>query len=182
MSVIPGFQDAVRSRMLSSWHVRQSAMAACFMAALAVGGCAHQPTIVGGLTATQIAMLKEDDFVLNDDGWNLNLSAKLLFGTDADSISAASTTSITTLAQSLRSVGIERVIIMGYTDAEGSDAHNLALSERRAEAVASAMMASGMLQQNIQIVPMGKQRPIADNRTAAGRAQNRRVVIVVPAK
>lgn len=168
--------------MLFSWRFRQSTMAAGFALALAMGGCAHQPTIVGGLTATQIAMLKEDEFVQNDDGWSLNLSAKLLFGTDADSISAASTASVTKLAQSLRSVGLERVIILGYTDSDGSDAHNLALSERRAEAVASAMMASGMQQQNIQIVPMGKQRPIADNRTASGRAQNRRVVIVVPAK
>lgn len=168
MSVISGF--------------RQCALAAGLAMALVMAGCAHQPTIVGGLTATQIAMLKEDGFVPTDDGWNLNLSAKLLFGTDDDSISAASTTSITKVAQSLRSVGLERVIVLGYTDSEGSDAHNLALSERRAEAVASAMMASGMQQQNIQIVPMGKQRPIADNRTAAGRAQNRRVVIVVPAK
>jgi len=172
--------------MLSSWRLRRCSIAASLASTLALtlamGGCAHQPTIVGGLTATQIAMLKEDDFVQTDDGWNLNLSAKLLFGTDADSISAASTTSITKLAQSLRSVALERVIVLGYTDSEGSDAHNLALSERRAEAVASAMMAGGMQQQNIQIVPMGKQRPIADNRTADGRAQNRRVVITVPAK
>ena len=182
MPVAPGFQDTIRSPMPPLRRIRHCAVVASFAWMVAMSGCAHQPTIIGGLTATQIAMLKEDGFVQTDDGWNLNLSAKLLFGTDADSISAASTTSIAKLAQSLRSVGLERVIVLGYTDSEGTDAHNLALSERRAEAVASAMMASGLLQQNIQIVPMGKQRPIADNRTAAGRAQNRRVVVVVPAK
>ena len=148
----------------------------------ALVGCAQVPTIIGGLTATQIAMLEEDGFVQTNDGWNLNLSAKLLFGTDDDSIFAASTRSLMQLGKSLVSVGIERIIILGYTDSEGSDMHNLSLSERRAEAVASVMMASGLLQRNIQIVPMGKQRPIADNRTAEGRAQNRRVAIVVPVK
>ena len=69
--------------------------------------------------------------------------------------------------------------IVGHADSRGSDAYNLALSERRANAVASALMARGVNGDRFYVAGMGERAPIASNDTDAGRAANRRVEIRV---
>lgn len=73
-----------------------------------------------------------------------------------------------------------KLSITGYTDSVGSDAYNLKLSERRAVSVANYLTAAGVPQGNIVAVSgAGETQPVADNATAEGRAQNRRVTIAV---
>ncbi|MNL72720.1 Outer membrane porin F precursor [compost metagenome] len=67
----------------------------------------------------------------------------------------------------------------GHTDDAGSAEYNQSLSVRRAEAVARLLAGAGFAPENIEVRGRGKSRPVADNRTAAGRSENRRVAIVV---
>jgi outer membrane protein OmpA-like peptidoglycan-associated protein len=72
-----------------------------------------------------------------------------------------------------------KVQVEGYTDSVGSDAYNQTLSENRANAVAQFLVKNGVPQGNVTANGYGKADPVADNSTAAGRAQNRRVNLVV---
>jgi outer membrane protein OmpA-like peptidoglycan-associated protein len=65
--------------------------------------------------------------------------------------------------------------VEGHTDAIGSDAYNLRLSERRARAVADYLAAGGIERRRMRVVGDGESRPVASNATEEGRAQNRRV-------
>ena len=72
-----------------------------------------------------------------------------------------------------------RARLQGYTDSRGSSSRNLDLSQRRAEAVRSYLVSRGVPSDRIVAKGMGPDRPVADNTSAEGRAQNRRVEIVV---
>jgi outer membrane protein OmpA-like peptidoglycan-associated protein len=72
-----------------------------------------------------------------------------------------------------------KVRIDGHTDAQGSEAYNQALSERRAAAVRAALASMGIDPARIETVGHGEATPLADNRTAAGRQQNRRVEVTL---
>jgi len=81
----------------------------------------------------------------------------------------------------LLSVGVRELDIEGHTDNQGRAAYNLALSERRAAAAAQVFVAAGFREVDIRRKGYGDARPIDDNATEAGRAQNRRVTIIVSA-
>ena len=70
-----------------------------------------------------------------------------------------------------------RALVEGYTDSIGSDAYNLRLSERRAEAVRDYMVERGIQASRITTKGWGKANPVASNSTKEGRAKNRRVEI-----
>jgi outer membrane protein OmpA-like peptidoglycan-associated protein len=72
-----------------------------------------------------------------------------------------------------------RVSVDGYTDSIGSDAYNQRLSERRARTVADALVDEGISPSRLDVRGYGESKPVADNKTAEGRARNRRVEIVV---
>lgn len=71
------------------------------------------------------------------------------------------------------------VLIEGHTDSQGSANLNQVLSQRRAEAVRDALIQKGVDGSRLRAVGLGKDRPVADNGTAEGRARNRRVEVVV---
>lgn len=72
-----------------------------------------------------------------------------------------------------------KLAIGGHTDNAGSDANNLALSERRAEACRNFIVKAGISEARISSTGFGETQPIADNSTAAGRKENRRVAFVL---
>ncbi len=133
-----------------------------------------------GLTAKQIAMLKQEGFVQKDDGWQLALSSKLLFDIDSDALKPETRASIQRTGQALLSVQITRLRVEGHTDNTGTVQHNNDLSQRRAAAVAAALGSSGLSGGHIEAKGLGQNHPVADNATEAGRAENRRVAIIVP--
>jgi OOP family OmpA-OmpF porin len=66
------------------------------------------------------------------------------------------------------------VTVEGHTDSIGSNQYNQKLSERRANAVRQYLIEKGIASSRIQVIGYGEERPIADNKTAEGRAKNRR--------
>jgi peptidoglycan-associated lipoprotein len=72
-----------------------------------------------------------------------------------------------------------RVTIEGHCDSIGTTEYNLALGERRANSVSDYLVNRGIMQTRMQTVSYGEDRPIADNGSAQGRAQNRRAHLVV---
>lgn len=85
------------------------------------------------------------------------------------------------LAQSIRQYPGTVVQVEGHTDSTGSAAYNQTLSENRAASVRSYLVQQGVEANRLLAVGYGMSRPIADNSTATGRAQNRRVeILIVP--
>jgi outer membrane protein OmpA-like peptidoglycan-associated protein len=72
-----------------------------------------------------------------------------------------------------------KLTVEGYTDSQGSVNFNLDLSQRRADAVRSYLVERGYQGDLIQAHGLGKGNPIADNGSAEGRANNRRVEIII---
>jgi len=83
------------------------------------------------------------------------------------------------LAEYLKANPNVQVRIDGHTDAQGSDDYNLRLSEDRAGSVRAALVAMGVDSARIQAIGHGKADPVADNKTEAGRQQNRRVEVTL---
>jgi outer membrane protein OmpA-like peptidoglycan-associated protein len=110
-------------------------------------------------------------------GMVLTLS-DVLFDTAAATLKPGATLAIDRLAQFLESNPDTRLIIEGHTDNRGSDAYNEDLSQRRARAVAAELTARGIDPARFQAIGRGEGFPVADNGTAEGRQQNRRVEIV----
>jgi OOP family OmpA-OmpF porin len=83
------------------------------------------------------------------------------------------------VAATLNRYPARRVDVNGYTDSFGSDAHNQRLSEDRAETVKQALVEDGVAANRISTRGYGDSNPVASNATAEGRAQNRRVEIIL---
>lgn len=149
----------------------------CF--ALMAAGCANQPPAKRGLTPEQIALLKEFGFRQVDEGWELLTDANVLFATGEFKLTPEAQRSVERIGLGLAKVDIRRVRVDGHTDAQGSEAFNQKLSEQRAAEVASALVSAGLPAAGVTARGLGKTMPIASNQTAEGRAQNRRVAIVV---
>ncbi len=100
------------------------------------------------------------------------------FGSGGAQLAQAGEDSLILLADALH--GKAGIRIEAHTDSQGADAANLALSQKRADAVRSVLVAAGVPAARIQAVGKGEAKPVADNATAAGRARNRRVEISAP--
>jgi outer membrane protein OmpA-like peptidoglycan-associated protein len=127
----------------------------------------------------KIATLKKLGFTPAPDGWELSLGVKLLFDSDVDSLSDDGRAAVSNVARTLREVGIDHIRIDGHTDNVGSARYNAGLSQRRAESVAQYLVKVGWRGDAIERQGFGADKPVADNATPSGRAQNRRVVIAV---
>jgi len=102
-----------------------------------------------------------------------------LFATDHAELQPGADAELARIAAFLSDHADRDVFIEGHTDSEGSDQYNLALSQRRARAVADRLVASGIATNRIHVEGLGEARPIAPNDTPAGRQQNRRVEVVI---
>jgi OmpA-OmpF porin, OOP family len=83
------------------------------------------------------------------------------------------------LVSKMSGLNLEVIIAVGHTDSVGSDAYNQKLSVRRSEAVKSYLVSKGIEKNRVYTEGKGKKQPVADNKTAEGRAKNRRVEIEV---
>ncbi len=83
------------------------------------------------------------------------------------------------VAQVLTEDNKSGILVTGYTDSTGNDSINLPLSQARANSVATYLAGQGVSRTRINAQGLGSANPIADNTTAAGKEQNRRVEIAV---
>ncbi|MET1754029.1 OmpA family protein [Novosphingobium sp. RD2P27] len=147
-----------------------------------IGGVAGG--VVGYQMDRQIKELREStagsgiDVSQQGDGILLNLP-DVTFAVDSTQISPSFQQSLDRVAQSMVQYPDSLIDVYGHTDSTGSDAYNLDLSKRRADAVARYLMSRGVSSARIQTQGMGKSYPVADNTTAEGRALNRRVEIKI---
>ena len=108
------------------------------------------------------------------------ISEKIFFATNRAEILKRSFGLLDEVAQViLNHPEIEKLEIQGHTDSRGSDKHNMSLSQRRAEAVYKHMVRLGIPQERLAFQGYGESTPVADNESAEGRAQNRRVEFVI---
>ncbi|WP_338242246.1 OmpA family protein [Aurantiacibacter hainanensis] len=99
------------------------------------------------------------------------------FAVDSTTISPQMRDTLDGVAQSMIDYPNSLIDVMGHTDSTGSEQYNLDLSRRRAESVANYLVSRGVSRARIETIGYGEQYPIADNSTAAGRSENRRVEI-----
>jgi outer membrane protein OmpA-like peptidoglycan-associated protein len=111
-------------------------------------------------------------------GTIITLSGSVLFRSNDSALLPAALTRLDQVAEALVAKG-QRVTVEGYTDSRGSQSTNMSLSQRRADSVRSYLVTRGFPTEKIEARGMGPDRPIADNTSAEGRANNRRVEIVI---
>ena len=109
-------------------------------------------------------------------GCSCDVSRQLNFKTDSAELSEADKLVLDEMAENLTRLKFISGTVEGYTDSTGTDAYNLGLSERRANSAADYLASKGIASDRMQVVGRGESDPVGDNKTAEGRAQNRRVV------
>jgi len=112
-------------------------------------------------------------------GLVITLSGSVVFRTNESTILPEARAKLAEVAAALIAAKERTVLVEGHTDSQGSDADNLSLSERRAGTVRLFLIEQGMDPSHVRAVGIGEARPIADNLTPEGRANNRRVEIVL---
>jgi outer membrane protein OmpA-like peptidoglycan-associated protein len=114
-------------------------------------------------------------------GTVITLDGSVLFASGKYELLPIARSKLTDIAHALRDQGYKKITVEGHTDSRGSETTNTALSENRAMSVRTLMVSEGIDPSKITSVGLGEQRPVADNESAEGRANNRRVeIIVVP--
>jgi outer membrane protein OmpA-like peptidoglycan-associated protein len=122
----------------------------------------------------QLAQVKEDE-----RGKIITLNGSVLFTSGQSDLLDSARDRLKQVADALKTMGNHDITVEGFTDSRGSESLNQRLSERRAQAVRDYLAGQGVTPDKIKSEGMGKANPIADNKTAEGRAMNRRVEIVI---
>lgn len=103
----------------------------------------------------------------------------ILFATDSFTVRPGLNDDMAALSDSLQRYPNSSIQIVGHTDSDGDAAYNQQLSERRANAVANVLLNQGVPSSRVRTFGRGESQPIASNFTPEGKAQNRRVEIVI---
>ncbi|AFJ46075.1 OmpA family protein [Shimwellia blattae] len=147
---------------------------------LALSGCQSAPQ--GKFSTQQIAAMQSYGFTEKDSDWTLGLTDKVLFDSNQFKLRQDSQQKIATMARHLADTGLKHARMDGHTDNYGEDNYNVDLSLKRANAVADTWaQGAGIPRSNLTTRGLGKKDPVASNSTSAGRAENRRVAIVISA-
>jgi len=109
----------------------------------------------------------------------VTLLADALFDFDKSVIKPEGAAKLNDLASKLKAVTVEVIIVIGHTDNIGSLAYNKKLSLKRAEAVKAYLVKNGVEASRVYTEGKAFSEPVADNKTAAGRALNRRAIVEV---
>lgn len=112
-------------------------------------------------------------------GMVITLSGSVLFASNQATLLPEARSRLDQVADVLLTTRERNLTIEGHTDSQGSDSHNLYLSQRRADAVRNYLVQRDYQPDRIQAHGLGEGHPIADNASAEGRANNRRVEIII---
>jgi OOP family OmpA-OmpF porin len=109
----------------------------------------------------------------------VTFAADVLFDFDKAVIKPEGKSKLDDISNKAKGVNLEVVIAIGHADSIGSDAYNQRLSVRRAESVKAYLVSKGIEANRVYTEGKGEKQPVAENKTADGRAKNRRVEIEV---
>ncbi len=109
----------------------------------------------------------------------VTFAADALFDFDKYVIKPEARAKLDDLVSKLAGVNLEVIVAVGHTDWIGTEEYNLGLSKRRSDAIKQYLVSKGIEANRIYTEGKGEKQPVADNRTAEGRAKNRRVEIEV---
>ncbi|MDZ4109171.1 MAG: OmpA family protein [Brevundimonas sp.] len=146
----------------------------------ALGGAAvgqymdrQQRALEAELSGTGVGVARQGDNLI------LRMPADVTFATNQADIQPRFVATLDDVARVLREYDRSTVDVVGHTDSSGGDAINQPLSERRAGSVAGYLIQQGVMAERLIVRGVSSRNPIADNGTAEGRAQNRRVEILI---
>ncbi len=109
----------------------------------------------------------------------VSFAADAFFDFDKATLKPEGKSKLDQLTTQLGGINLEVIIAVGHTDSVGTDAYNQKLSVRRADAVKAYLVSKGVESNRVYTEGKGEKQPVADNKTAEGRAKNRRVEIEV---
>jgi outer membrane protein OmpA-like peptidoglycan-associated protein len=113
-------------------------------------------------------------------GMVITLSGSVLFASNEATLLPAAMVKLNEVADALiKGNPDSNITVEGHTDSQGQRQYNMDLAKKRADAVRDQLVSRGVASDRIKSVGVGPDRPIADNKTAEGRANNRRVEIIV---
>jgi outer membrane protein OmpA-like peptidoglycan-associated protein len=160
---------------ISNGKDARNAALACGAAGAAIGGYMdYQETkLRDKLANTQIGVQRLGDQL------KLTLPENVTFDVDKSVIKPAARGPLASIGDIMTQYPNTTITVLGYTDSTGSAAHNQKLSEYRAEAVTTMLASRGVDTVRIRTIGKGASQYIASNATAAGRARNRRVEILI---
>lgn len=150
--------------------------------------------VVGGLTGTAVgnymdkqeAALRQSlaevegvSIQRNMDTLAVTFKSDIMFDSGSATLKAGAFDELARVGKVLNQYPQTTILVAGHTDSVGSDDFNQKLSERRAVSAKNALMGEGVNPARISTIGYGKNKPIADNGTEAGRQMNRRVTITI---
>jgi outer membrane protein OmpA-like peptidoglycan-associated protein len=129
----------------------------------------------------QLAALKTVKNVKQEDrGLVITLSGSVLFASGKYELLSSAQETLGNVATALEKGDPNRkIVVQGYTDSQGAEGYNMTLSQNRAETVRAYLTSHGLAPERVTAVGFGPASPVADNASPEGRANNRRVEIVV---
>jgi OmpA-OmpF porin, OOP family len=146
---------------------------------LALSGCAT-PGKIGEVSEFDVATASPDDIkkALEKDG-KVVISGGVLFETDSAKLAPSAADLVKRISEVMKKNPDLKISVVGHTDSTGDYNYNIQLSERRAKAFVDALVKDGVAANRLTGVGVGPQSPVATNDTPEGRAQNRRVELVM---
>ena len=146
----------------------------------ALGGAAvgqymdrQQRALEAELSGTGVGVARQGDNLV------LRMPSDVTFATNQSNIEPRFDATLADVAAVLRQDDQSIVDVVGHTDSSGGDAINQPLSERRAVSVADALIRNGVQRERLYVAGVSSRNPVASNDTPAGRAQNRRVELLI---
>lgn len=157
---------------------RKNALIGAGVGALAGAGIGQymdrqQRALEAELSGTGVGVVRQGDNLV------LRMPSDVTFATNQSSIDSRFLPVLADVANVLRQYDRSTVDVIGHTDASGGDAINQPLSERRASSVANYLVQNGVLAERLYVAGASARNPIASNDTAEGKAQNRRVEVLI---
>jgi outer membrane protein OmpA-like peptidoglycan-associated protein len=162
--------------LLAGGDDRRNALIGAGIGALAGGAVGsvmdrNEAELRAQLQGTGVSVTRVGDRIV------LNMPSDITFATDQDSVKSQFYPVLNSVGLVLKKYNQTIVDVYGYTDSTGDDTYNYNLSQRRALAVADYLSSQGVDSRRFAVTGFGETRPIADNSSPTGRAQNRRVEI-----
>jgi outer membrane protein OmpA-like peptidoglycan-associated protein len=144
--------------------------------ALAADQQAREAEARAQLLASQLSELAAQK---TERGMVITLGGDVLFDVDQAVLKPGAMRSLAKVGDFMKRYPERKLVVEGFTDSTGSDAHNMDLSQRRAQAVGQAIVAAGIDPARVLVQGYGESFPVASNDSSAGRQMNRRVEVII---